>query len=240
MATVTVVCSGLWSLTGNQAGLAYLQHPLIGISYNNRFLLNELSTKAIGFVYPSRFGAIGLSFDHYGYSSYNESKIGLAYAGKLGKHLAVGINLDYMRTAIGNDYGAMDVVTFELGLIAKIAENFRIGTHVFNPIQARIADNSNEKIPSIYQLGLSFNFSSQLITFIEAEKNSLYPLNVKVGLEYNIKDLFYLRTGVTTNPVKMSMGFGLILKRFFIDIASTYHTVLGFSPCISLTYQLKK
>lgn len=240
MGHASVAFTELWSVQNNQAGLAYLENISTGIYYENRFLLKELSNSFFGFAFPSRFGTIALQLNYFGYSKYNESKIGLAYARKFGNILSFGIQLDYLNTKIGNDLGSRDIITFEAGAITQPVKNLRIGVHVFNPIRSKIADYNDERVPVILKMGMVYFFSDELILAIEAEKNIDYPINLKTGLEYGIKKSFFIRIGMNTNPTTFSMGFGCVLKQFKFDIASNYHQQLGFSPQLSIIYQFRK
>lgn len=93
MGNASVAISDLWSAFNNQAGLAWLETSHAGVYYENRFLMKELGYKEL-VAYPLKSGTIGLSFNHFGYSAYNESKIGLAFAKAFGKYLAFGLQLD--------------------------------------------------------------------------------------------------------------------------------------------------
>ncbi|MEO8088221.1 MAG: hypothetical protein ABI763_15480, partial [Bacteroidota bacterium] len=86
----------------------------------------------------------------------------------------------------------------------------------------------------------SYRFSEKLSWSIEEEKDIDQNAVFKSGLEYHVVDALYLRGGLATNPTLFSFGFGLKIGNLMLDIASTYHQVLGFSPAISLTYRFAK
>ena len=48
-----------------------------------KYGIKELSHGALALALPTNAGTFGLSYSYFGYSKYNESKIGLAYAKKL-------------------------------------------------------------------------------------------------------------------------------------------------------------
>ena len=66
-----------------------------------------------------------MSLNYFGSGNYNEQKIGLAYAKKLAKRLALGAQVDYLRTSIAG-YG--------LGLFVK------------NPVPSRMSCTSGVNI----------------------------------------------------------------------------------------------
>jgi hypothetical protein len=55
-----------------------------------------------------------------------------------------------------------------------------------------------------------------------------------------VADALALRLGFGSDPSQYAFGFGWKLKTFRLDVAAGYHQVLGFSPQVSLTYQMDK
>jgi len=239
MANASVTLSDIWSTNQNQAGLGYLTAPAVGIYYENRFAVKELSLKSGSFAYPTKSGVLALSVSQFGYDKYNENTVGLAYAKSFGKVLSIGLQLDYMQTHIAEDYGSKGTAVAEFGLIAQPIKNLAIGAHVYNPTRSKIADYDDEKVPTIMRLGLSYNFSQKVILAIETEKDLKNDAIFKAGLEYTIVENLYFRAGIASNPLKNTFGLGYAYKRFKIDFAFSTHRVLGMTPHLSLIYSFK-
>ena len=238
MGNITTVTSGFWSLYNNQAGLANYKNISAGIYYENRFMLQALSLKALGFVIPTNSGVFGVSYSNFGYSIYNENKLGLAYAKSFGKKISVGIQLDYLHTHINDDFKDKSVITFEAGFQAKLTDDFCVGVHVFNPLNAKINDYKNERIPAVFKLGIAYLISKDVICLFEIEKITAQNPNIKAGMEYKILSKAYIRIGFMSDPATFTFGFGLKIKKLRFDIAASYHQVLGFSPKTSLILDL--
>lgn len=239
LANASVALTDFWSLQNNQAGLAFYNRPAGGIYFENRYMVKELSMKAGGAVMPVKAGVLGLNISYFGYPKYNESKFGLAYARSFGDVLAVGVQLDYLHTSIAENYGKKGVATFEIGLLSKINKHLSIGAHIFNPIQAKLNDYNNERIPAIIRIGAAYSFDENILVTVEAEKDTQMDPVFKCGLEYRIIEEIYVRGGISTNPGLYSFGFGLDFKKVKIDFSSSVHEVLGYSPQISLIYNFK-
>jgi len=79
MGRSSVALTGFWGIQNNQAGIALMDRFGAGIYYEAQFGLTELSTKSAAFMAPVKFGVLGLTFNHFGYSAYNDMKIGLVY-----------------------------------------------------------------------------------------------------------------------------------------------------------------
>ncbi len=236
MGNSSVTLCDFWAVSNNQAGLANYKNPAGGIYYENRFLMKELSLKSGAVIVPTNSGVFGVNLSYFGYSLYNEKKAGLAYGKALSKNLSAGIQLDYLSTHIAENYGKRDLVTFEAGVIYMFNKNFGIGAHIFNPIRVKLADYDDERIPTILCAGLSYKFSEKVFACIETEKNINYSPSVKAGLEYHVVKELYLRTGIKTNPISNTFGFGLELGNLKFDFATGIHQVLGYTPQLSLIY----
>jgi len=230
----------LWAAYNNQAGLARLKGLAIGLTYESRFMVPELGTSGMAVALPTKkSGVFALSISYFGYTLYNEKKIGLAYARAFGDKVSAGIQLDYLSTHLAEDYGDRNTLTVEAGLQATLLKDLVIAAHVFNPTRAKLAEYDDERIPTTLKIGLGYTISGKVIVSLESEKNLEEKNIVKAGIEYHIAKVLYLRTGLSTNPGMYSFGFGLALDKLDIDMVSTYHQVLGFSPQITLAYRFK-
>jgi hypothetical protein len=238
MGRVSVAITDFWNSQNNQAGIALMDKISAGIYYESRFTLKQLSTKSVAVVVPTGIGVIGATFSYFGYNQYNEMKVGLVYARSFGQYFRIGVQLDYLQTSLGNDYGSRGNITFELGIQSDVNENLTIGAWVFNPIQVRLADYADERVPAIFRFGIAWHFSDHFFATVEAEKNTAFrPLIVRGGLEYGFKERFFLRTGFSSGQEIFSMGFGFQIKILRFDISAVMHQSLGFSPQASMIFQ---
>lgn len=237
MANSSVMLSDFWSISQNQAGLATIKNIGTGLYYENRFLVNELSLKSGAFILPTKTGVFGLSISQFGYSKYNESKIGLAYAKKLWDFLSVGVQFNYFNTYIAESYGNKGTVLVEAGIRAIPKENLYIGAHIFNPTRSKIAAYNDERIPTIIRVGIGYNFTKKVLVTAETEKDLEHNPVFKAGIEYNFMEHVYFRTGLSSNPEQIAFGLGYEIKGLKADIAFTTHPVLGLTPHISLLWE---
>jgi hypothetical protein len=240
MSNACVTFSDFWAIHNNQAGLAGIKTIYSGVYYESRFGLKDLSLKAGAVVLPTKAGVFGLSMTYFGYAFYNESKMGLAYSRSFGTKFSAGVQLDYLRTYIAENYGKNYAVAAEIGLLYQINKSIAIGTHIYNPTMAKVASYNNERAPTILNLGLSFKFSDKVILAVESEKDIQYDPVFKAGVEYRPVKTFYFRTGISTNPVLNSFGFGIEYHNFNLDFAASYHRALGFTPQVSLIFHVDK
>jgi len=225
-----------WSVNNNQAGMAFYNRTTAGVYFENRFLIKELATQAGAFTLKTRYGVLGATVVYSGDASYNTTRAGLAYALKLGKRFAAGIQLDYIGTTLGEEYGKRANFTFDAGIMVKLTEQLTFGAHTFNPMHVKFSDYNNESIPTTLNAGFGFTFSDKLLLTAEASKNSEFPMEFRSGAEFKLSKIAYARVGLSTNPARYTFGFGLEMKSLTLDLSSSVHTVLGYSPQVSLQY----
>lgn len=240
MANAGLCITDIWAVYHNQANLAGLENMAASVHYENRFMVKQLSMQGAAFALPTKSGVFGVSFSRFGYSQYNESKYGLAFAKAFGENFYAGVQLNYLNTHIGEGYGNKGAFTAELGIRATLAKGFHLGFHAYNVTRSKMADYNNERIPTILRLGLQYDFSERVFLAAEVEKDIDHKPIFKAGAEYHFVKAFYLRAGVATNPYLNTFGLGLeIAEKLRLDVATSIHPVLGISPQGSLSYTFK-
>ena len=238
----SVASQGLWALQNNPAGMANLERISLGLYYENRWFTPETAYKCGAFALPTKFGCLGLSFNQFGSSKYNENKFGLAYAKDFGRYLQIGLQLDYLLLKIGNDYGSYRAVTFELGLQSQVTDKLTLGTYIFNPVNFRLEQTLNhEKLPIVMRFGLAYQFTKDFIGQCEIEKNTEREgVSLRGGLEYEAFKNFYIRAGAQTNPGILSFGLGYGIRFAQINVAAQLHNELGASIQIGMIFSIGK
>lgn len=247
----SVALNDFWSVHLNPAGLADYNHLSFGAGFENRFLLSELNHRAIALILPVKPGVFAINYNRFGYDAYNETRAGLAFGKKFGDRIAAGVQFDYLRKEVGENYGNRSLFTFDVGLRSKITDKVILGVHAFNPVSVKLEKAFGERIPAIYRFGISWHFSDEIMVTAETEKSGHYKLLVRGGIEYKPAEKAAVRIGYSTIPSVTgadgfaiaslySFGFGLNLNKLTIDLAASVHQVLGWSPTVSLVYNFKK
>ncbi len=229
-----------WSQYGNQAGLAAVNEITIGAGFQNAYFIKELSTNVLALSLPTKSGVFGVNYSYFGYPKFNQNKFGLAFGKKLAKRISAGIQINYLHTHIEGEYGSQGKVFGEIGILTEPFNNFYLGAHISNFWQARYTDVDEIYLPMIFKLGTSYLLYKTALISAEIEKDLNFPVIFRSGLEFNMINKFFLRFGITSNPMLFSFGFGYKLTPFNVDIAFTKHPVLGYSPAITLEYSIRK
>jgi hypothetical protein len=233
----TVTLRDEWSLFNNIGGAAGIQTITGAVFFENRFGLKSFNTVAAAFVLPTKGnGAAGLSFRRFGDELYNEHLAGLGYSHKI-NNVTLGLQVNYMQTAV-SDLGARHAFTINFGGVAEIIPQLVFGAHILNLNQAKMAEYSDERIPTIVKAGLSYRPLKQLMLNVETEKDIDHKASLKAGVEYKIIEKVSLRTGISTEPYITYFGAGFVHRRLRFDYAVSTHPKLPWSNHLSLSYTL--
>jgi hypothetical protein len=240
LAEINSPLSDGWSVFGNQAGLAGVEHPEIGGSFQNRFLISELSSVAGYLAIPVNSNVFAVSVYQFGKVPFRREKYGLAYARTVFSKLKVGFQFNYYRLFLSEDNRSAGTAGLELGLQYILNSKVVAGLHVLNPYQTGIKLYSGKfSYSSLIQLGILYQVSDSFILLSDLENDFDNQLRIKVGLEYRVLQNLCLRLGSSGKPWQFTAGFGFKLKKLSIDLASKYDQYLGSSPAVSFQYQFQ-
>jgi hypothetical protein len=231
--------SGLWSVSHNQAGLGNYHNLGIGFHHENKFLVEEYALHAIVLTVPVRPGTFGFTYNYFGYPIYNQSKIGIAFGKSFGGKFSAGVQLNYHFIYVEGEYENLHALTVEGGIQYQPTRTLRIGVHLFNPSRSRLLPVDTDTLITTMRAGISYSPLEKLWMAIETEKSLNYNLRIKSGIEYEVLNGLYLRTGFVTNPVQNTFGLGFKISRINADVAFSHSQTLGFTPHFSMHVRLK-
>lgn len=236
----TTSLPGLWGAFANRAALA--ENPAIGVGfyYDNRFMTKEMALKSAAFSIPAWNGAFAVSYSHFGFDQYSDQSVGLSFGRNFGPKIQVGLGFNYLMNTLAGDYEKRTGFTFSVGLRAKLSRAWTLGAYVDNPSSQTMSGLSEERIPSRMGTGLLWSIADGWLATAEVVKVTGYATEIHVGAEYRLVKQVYLRGGVATGPARYTFGAGLNTGRLRIDLSSSVHTVLGYSPQISLQWCFSK
>jgi hypothetical protein len=226
---------GFWSSFHNQALLAYNNTFESGINYENRFGIRELGTRTAGIVIPAGKASVGAAYSHFGYTDFRRDMAGLACGLKLSEKIGAGVQIDYFSERTSGEYDNSQCVTFETGLIASLAENIKIGFHLFNPVPNSLRKN---KQPVSLTVGAGIDLSKILFAAAEAEMSSGSNLVLRTGFEYEAVKNLWLRAGFITRNNSFCFGTGYQFGIVKIDLGFATHDRLGVTSSASLTFKI--
>jgi hypothetical protein len=228
----------VFSFVDNQASLAQIKNPAMGIYGERRFLLTETSMYEGVLAIPSGLGNWGIDLKYSGFKNFNESQIGLAYARSLGSKIDIGLQFNYYSYHIPS-YVSDKTVTAEVGAIIHLTEDLNAGIHVYNPVGGKFV-RSNEKLLSSYAMGFGYDVSEKVFISTEIVKQEDAPVNINAAVQYNFMKQLFARAGISSGTSSYFAGFGLGWSNFRLDISGSYHPQLGLSPGLLFIMNLDK
>lgn len=236
MGNTGVAASDANSIFSNPAGLAFISGTQFSLFGEQRFAGTGINNMAVGASHTVGPGTFGLMVQYFGISDYNEQKVGLSYARKLFEKLSLGVQFDYINTRI-REYGNAGVFTFELGFSAPLNKEITVGGRIFSPM--RVSLTEGEELPGVLGVGFSYTPSKKVTFNGEVEKSIENDLVIRAGIEYQLHPVVAIRVGGNANPTLATFGAGFkINENFHIDVATSYHQVLGISPGFGVRYGL--
>ncbi|MGE0930941.1 hypothetical protein [Peijinzhouia sedimentorum] len=238
MAHSVATIADSYALFNNPAGIAELSSITANTSFEHRFGLTELSTISAGIVLPLQFGTGGLSFTRFGGEYFNVQRVGASYANRFGI-ASLGIRANYDQFNILN-FGRRGLLSVDFGGIAELTPEVFFGAFARNISQASFQGFSEETLPTLLSAGLSYRPTTSIMANVEVEKDLNFPVNGKIGLEYLLREILFLRIGYQTEPSAPHFGLGFRRDIWQVDYAMQRHILLGYIHQFSFALKFQK
>lgn len=224
----------------NQAALGIQKSAAIGVFGERRFMLEDLSNYSLAIVIPTGSGSFGVQGSRFGFSGFNETELGLGYGLSLGKKLSVGGRINYFSRQVPG-YGNASVVNGEAGLLLYLTPKLTAGIHTYNPVAAKFGPDKDEKLSSIYRVGIGYDISKVVFLAAEMQKKEDEPVSIISAIHYQFEKRFFAKLGISSEAANIFAAAGLLLNdQFRLDVFASHHRQLGFSPGISIQYSFSK
>lgn len=234
MAFASTASSGHWNSFHNQALMAGYRDVTTGLSFESRFMMAEMSSKAISIVIPGSPAPLGIIATHFGNGQYSSIFAGVGSALTVSEGLSIGLQADFIaETGIG-DYRNVYHATFEAGLAARISPALMLGLHLFNPLTAV------NSLPSSIRAGVSWSPSPELMIACDASKMTDEPLSLNGGVSWQILRKLVFRTGYMSSPSSFAFGAGYTSGPVQSDIGFMINSLTGVTSSVSFTWIIKK
>ncbi|MCX7834033.1 MAG: conjugal transfer protein TraF [Ignavibacteria bacterium] len=221
----------------NPSGLGQMKFREISFFYSPApYGISELSTTALSYAEPTKFGTFGLGVKSYGFDLYKEITGLISYGNSYRNRIYYGLSFNLYHLSIKN-YNSATSFGVDIGAMAQITNFLKWGFFAKNLTGSKIGQ-SKERIAQVYKTGFAIQPRDDLKFIIETEKDVKYPFSFKGAFEYsifitntigNMPGRIDLRAGVGSEPTNFSAGIGLFLSLFQIDYAFKKHSDLGFT-----------
>jgi len=234
MGNAHVTLTDAFGIFNNIGALGRLESSQVIFGYDHRLAIQELTTLAAGAAWVRDFGVFGFGISHYGGDLFNQKNIGLGFSNTFGI-ASFGLKLNYFQTNI-EGFGRKASPVLEFGGVAALGPELFFGAHVYNLTRSKLSPAGSDYLPTIIKAGLSYLPSNKLTINVEAEKEILLLAQFKAGIEYNLLDRFWARSGIQTQPNNLFFGIGFKPIRYHIDYALGQNYRLGYTHHFSFSY----
>lgn len=209
------------------------------LSYSNRYMVKELGTISTGFQYPNPKLSTGLFVSTFGYDEYRETMLRLAVGKRLGEHWALGVGFQYSFVQTAMLEHTPSRLSTDIGVLYLPVEKLSVGLLIkdFPSVKMNQQGVDLDCFRAFaVQVGFQYEVLAHTLIACYAGTDQDYRITGGLGIEYAFMDKFYLRGGMKISPLLPSFGIGYVLKSFRLDAAALYHTVLGVSLALGLSF----
>ncbi len=236
MGNTKVFLPDAWTYFNNVGALDRIAQSEISAGFDNRFGISELSSVDLAIGWKTNFGTIGLGVSRFGGKLFNQQLLGVGFSNTLGI-VSLGAKVDWFQTNI-EGFGTGNAFLFSLGGVAELGPKFFFGANFSNLNRARLSLNSEQRLPTVVQMGISYLPGESVKILAEIEKDIELDPIIKAGIEYKLNEWIFLRTGISSNPARIGFGMGLRKDQFGFDYAYGQNTALGRTHHLSLVLRL--
>ena len=223
----------------NPSLLAIRTESELRIDYYNRYALKELATISGGLSFCNHVLPLGLHIASFGYDAYRESMFRFSAGKLLNDNLALGISLQYALLQSELFETTASRLSADIGAYWRIVDNWLITASVINfPSKVINSENIDSKRIASWaiEIGINWQIINNLLITGGVMRNDETPLGAAFGIEYQPFTDFQLRVGLSSAPFRPSLGMGYRFSMITADVVMIYHSVLGISTGLGLSY----
>lgn len=227
------------SVLSNPSLIALSRQKSVHIQYFNLYGLKELNRLGGSFQCPNAFLPVGVDISSFGYEAYRENSLRVVVGKPLNRQWAMGIAFRYAWLQTVWTEPSVSCLSADIGLNCRLVENLLIGLLIQDLPSFQIGNKSIDyKSFKDFrvQIGFQWEVINNLLIVGALGGRDEQKIEGNAGLEYTVWKTFHLRAGLQTAPLLPSFGIGCDFRRFTLDVAAVYHSVLGIQTGIGLSF----
>jgi hypothetical protein len=224
------------ALFANPALLANLSGLSFTAFYSQPFGIKELRLSSFSASASTTAFALGAAIVDFGNALYRDRWYHLAISRNVlpKQRLALGLGATLRHLRI-TGYGDDSAMLLNFGTQLRLSESLTLGSAISNFLDAAIGQQQ-EKLPRSASLGLAYLPTATLTLQIDLYKQNNFPEEWRLGIEANPLPPLLLRTGIATNPDRLTFGLALRLLKIRLQFAAFSHTDLGWTEQFAVTF----
>lgn len=209
-----------------------------------------LRTGALAYHLP-KFGTIALGIKKMGIEYQDvelesEGTYSLAHSflliGDIHSKLYLGYTVNLNHISFGETVGEFDpgeesVFGVDFGALAVLHQRTRIAFAVKNINNPSVGKGKTSDLPQFLTIGIAYQPYYGVTTELDLKQKFSEDTKIQFGIEFEIINNFWLRTGASTYPNSISGGVGFLIKGIKFDYGVNTHSVLAPTHHFSIGYQ---
>ncbi len=236
----SIIYSDMWAGVNNPASLVNYNTPSVSVGYQLPYGINEMSTKLLTANKPFKFGVLSTFVSQYGFDLYNESRFNIAYSRQLTPTLNASVQFNFQRNYISQS-GSGQQIFSGASIYYTPIKSLSLAFVVVNPENSKVEISGEEtEIISRMSAGVKWNPSSFFNISVQYDAPRYLDNTIHLGIEYIIRKMVFVRTGVYGKPYVYTLGAGVKYNRFMLDAAVMIDDVLGVSSAFGISYSFSK
>ncbi len=229
-----------WGHT-NPAAWAGLTEARAALQASQAFGLSELRLGALAAATPTPLGTAAVHARTYGFSERRETRVlagvargvPISVTRRLDVGLAVGVE-----SATTEGYASETAVLVGVGVQGDVLPGLRAGLAARNLLGLGLDDTADLRrsastVPGL-AVGLAYTPSDRATLVLDADHDLDFGTSVRAGAEVLAVDALALRVGVSTAPVRFTVGAGVRAGALRADLAVESHETLGLTPAVGI------
>jgi hypothetical protein len=208
--------------------------------YSQPFGIKELRLSSLAGSARRGGLSLGVALVDFGNDLYRDRSYYLAMARNFlpAQRLALGLSAAVRHIRI-TGYGDDSAILLNFGTQLRLSESLALGSAFTNLLKAGIG-RQQETLPQSMCVGLAYAPTATVTLQMDVYKQSQFPGEWRVGIEVNPLSVLLLRTGVATNPDRLTFGFAVRLLKVSLQFAAFSHTDLGWTQQFAVTFMQRQ
>ena len=224
--------TGVDGFTLNPAQLAVSEGVGISMIHRNPYRIEGFQQSLLAVAKSLRHAGWGALWGREAVAGFQGNRWGLAYAKNLGG-LQMGIQFNYLQnTAIG--YSKQEAFFADLGVSARLKQNFCWGIFIQNPVGGKFWGISTENVATLFRVFAGYQFSPLLHSECQVQKKVGGLTDWKIGLRYQPYPHYIFKIGFAHSGDHPFLEIGWRWQHWIIAVGGESHQLLGMSYGLSL------
>lgn len=223
----------------NPAVLSAQKNKKVYAGYYNRYSVKELATVSGGVYYTNDVLPTGFEIYSFGYDEYRESLFRLSMGKQIAQKWSLGVAFQYTLLQSELFEESSGIVSTDIGVTYKPSESVLTGLSILNFPSVKTGDENidNSHIaPYAVLLGVNWHFTEMVLLTGSFEHSKEESATGSLGMEYLAFENFKIRAGTKVSPLSPTLGVGYNINNIVADVSAVYHSVLGISLGIGLSF----